>query len=330
MSPDTKSMRILITGSNGLLGQKIISLLGSNPDFFFGNNTPEVFACSRGENRLDESGYYQYISLDLSDRFLVNKIIHEIRPDCVIHTAAMTNVDACELNTEECQKHNIDATQNIIDSAKELKKITGINIHLIHLSTDFIFDGENGPYREEDLPNPLSVYGKSKLEAENIMLESGLDVAIVRTIIVYGVTQGMSRSNLVLWVADSLSKGKDISVVTDQFRSPTLAEDLACGCLLIAASRASGIFHLSGPDTYSIFELANTISEVFKLPKERISPIESKTLNQPAKRPPRTGFIIEKARKTLGYDPMTFKQGVLFVKQQLEGENPEYIPRLKK
>ena len=323
-------MKILITGSNGLLGQKIISLLLNDGSFFFGENPVEIFGCSRGENRLENSESYHYISLDLTDKNRVEAVLMKVSPDCVIHTAAMTNVDECELNPMECVRQNVEATRNLVESLLKLDKEEKKRTHFIHLSTDFIFDGQNGPYRENDAPGPLSIYGQSKLDAEKIVIESGLNFAIVRTIIVYGVTHGMSRSNLVLWVAESIKAGKQINVVTDQFRSPTLAEDLACGCLLIAGSGATGVFHISGPDTYSIFDLAKMICEVFELPKDGIQPMESSILNQPAKRPPKTGFIIEKAQRELGYHPMDFKSGVSFVKKQLEGKKPLFeVTRFK-
>jgi len=322
-------MKILITGSNGLLGQKLLTLLRNNASIFFDQQQVEIIGCSRGENRLPELEGFRYISLDLTNRIDVQKTVDDISPDCIIHTAAMTNVDACELNPEECEKQNVEATANLVYAIQNLERVGGKRIHLIHLSTDFVFDGLHGPYRETDLPGPLSIYGQSKLDAEHIVLNSDIHFAIVRTIIVYGVTKGMSRSNIVLWVAESLKAGKDIQVVTDQFRSPTLAEDLACGCLLIASKGCSGIYHISGPDTHSIIELAYIVCDIYGLPKDRIIPLESLTLNQAARRPARTGFIIDKARKDLGYCPMDFRQGVAFVKAQTEGKNPVYVPVIK-
>jgi dTDP-4-dehydrorhamnose reductase len=319
-------MRILITGSNGLLGQKLIHLLLHKREHFFGNLEIETIACSRGENRLNDRHGYAYVSLDLTDKEAVDRCLNLYLPDCIIHTAAMTNVDACELEPESCRRHNVDATKNLIQAAKKMDGEKSTKTHFIHLSTDFIFDGEKGPYSEQDEPNPISIYGQSKLDAERLVQASDLHWAIIRTIIVYGITQGMSRSNLVLWVSESIKNGKQINVVNDQFRSPTLAEDLAYGCLLVAAKNAEGVYHLSGPDTHSIFELAGIVCEEFHLSKEGLTPIQSALLNQPARRPPKTGFIIEKARKDLGFNPMDFHSGVRFIQRQIKGEQPEYQP----
>jgi dTDP-4-dehydrorhamnose reductase len=193
--------------------------------------------------------------------------------------------------------------------------------HFIHLSTDFIFDGENGPYREEDVPAPLSIYGQSKLDAEQLVMNAGLAKwAIGRTIIVYGIAEGLSRSNVVLWAKSALEKGQPIKVVDDQWRMPTLAEDLADGCIRIAKRGATGIFNLSGPDGMSILELVQRVGAFFHLDTSVVTPVKSDTLGQPAKRPPRTGFVLDKARRELGYAPRGFEEGLAVLKDQLHGQ----------
>jgi dTDP-4-dehydrorhamnose reductase len=309
-------MIILITGSNGLLGQKLVyNLLSSQDD----TKDIQIVATSRGENRLKEQKGYQYCSLDITDESEVLRLFGRIMPDVVIHTAAMTNVDACETDKENCKKNNVDAVAYIVNTLEKLSKHhPGYNPHLVHVSTDFIFDGLNGPYDEQAEANPVSYYGWSKNEAEKIVMNSSLDWAIARTIIVYGLVDNMSRSNLVLWAVNALSKNESINVVNDQFRSPTLAEDLAEGCLLIAQKRAKGVFNISGEGVHSILDLVYQVADVWNLPKENIRPISSESLNQPAKRPPRTGFILDKAKQQLGYRPKNFKEGLMFLKQQLE------------
>jgi dTDP-4-dehydrorhamnose reductase len=141
--------------------------------------------------------------------------------------------------------------------------------------------------------------------------------SILRTIIVYGIADDMSRSNLVLWAKGALEKGQKINVVDDQFRSPTLAEDLAEGCILCAEKTAEGIFNISGEKTYSILELVHKVAEYWKLDKSLINPVSSATINQSAKRPPRTGFIIDKAKKVLGYNPHSFEEGLAVLDAQL-------------
>ena len=193
-------------------------------------------------------------------------------------------------------------------------------IHYIyHLSTDFIFDGEKGSeYIETDIPNPQSYYALSKFESEKVLQKSKINWAIARTIIVYGIVDNMSRSNIVLWAKDALTKGQKINVVDDQFRSPTLAEDLADGCILIADKKAKGIYHLSGPKTMSILELVYSVADFWKLDKSLVTPSKSDNLNQAAKRPPRTGFDISKAKRELGYAPHSFEEGLKILDAQLK------------
>ena len=127
----------------------------------------------------------------------------------------------------------------------------------------------------------------------------------------------MSRSNIVLWAKEALTKGQKINVVDDQFRSPTLAEDLAAGCILIAEKEATGVYNLSGPKTLSVLEIVNAVAGYWKLDKSLITPSKSNTLNQAAKRPPRTGFIIDKAIKELGYAPHSFEEGLEILDKQI-------------
>ncbi len=305
--------KILITGSNGLLGQKLVQQLKNDKSVF-------LIATARGENRIPDNEDYEYCSMDLSNEEDVKKVIGKYKPDTIIHTAAMTNVDACELNQDECKLMNIDAVRFITNAVKNIKN-SDFNPHLIHLSTDFIFDGTKGPLNENELPNPLSYYAWSKLEAEQIITESDLLWSIARTVLVYGVIPRSSRSNVVLWVKSSLEQNKKINVVTDQFRTPTLAEDLAQGCILIAKKKAKGIFNISGPDFMSIFELAQRVANFWKLDKNLIQPSTSEGINQPAKRPPITGFIIEKAKTQLDYQPHSFEEGLALINDQLNKEN---------
>jgi len=299
-------VNILITGSNGLLGQKLVYKLLEKTGV-------GIIASSKGANRIFQKEGYTYVDTDITDPDAVHKLISQYRPDCIINTAAMTNVDACEKDKEACKKANIDAVRFIIEAALPLKA------HLIHLSTDFVFDGKSGPYKEDDEVNPLSYYASSKLESEKLVMQSGLDWAILRTIIIYGVVDDVQRSNLVLWTKSSLEKGEKINVINDQFRSPTLAEDLADACILAAMKRAKGIYHISGPesDLDSILNLAYRIADFFHLDKSLINPVTSDELNQPARRPPRTGFILYKARKELGYKPHDLEEGLKIVAAQL-------------
>jgi dTDP-4-dehydrorhamnose reductase len=188
---------------------------------------------------------------------------------------------------------------------------------LCHVSTDFIFDGAAGPYTEAAEGNPISFYGWSKYAAEKVLMHSPLRWAIARTVLVYGIAHDMSRSNIILWVKKSLEDGKTINVVTDQFRSPTLAEDLAAGCALIAQQQAEGIFNISGSDVLTPYEMAIQTADYFGLDKALIKPADASTFRQTARRPPRTGFIIDKARTQLGYAPRSFAEGIAVLAGQI-------------
>lgn len=305
-------MKILITGSNGLLGQKLVYKLRNNNDV-------TCIATARGTNRLVKQDGYIFETLDITDSKNVKEVFIKHLPDVIINTAAMTNVDACELEKEACWAMNVTAVDHQVKALEELiNKNPNYNPHFIHLSTDFIFDGTHGPLDENEVPNPLSYYADSKLAAEKIVQATSLDWSIARTVLVFGIVDNMSRSNIVLWVKSNLEQGKTINVVDDQFRTPTLAEDLADGCILIAKNRAKGIYNISGKDFYSILELANVVADYYKLDKNLIKPSKSAEIKQPAKRPPITGFIIDKAKKDLGYNPHSFTEGIKILEEQIK------------
>jgi len=304
--------KILITGSNGLLGQKLVYKLINKANV-------TCIATARGENRLVNKNGYEYAQLDITNYDNVKEVFTKYMPDVIINTAAMTNVDACESDRDGALLLNATSVKNQVNVLEELKKQNPhYKPHFIHLSTDFIFDGTHGPLDENEKPNPLSYYAETKLEAENIVTASTLDWAIARTVLVYGIVDNMSRSNIVLWVKQNLEQGKTINVVDDQFRTPTLAEDLADGCILIAEKHAKGIYNISGKDFLSILELAHLVADYYKLDKSLIKPSKSADIKQPAKRPPITGFIIDKAKNDLGYNPHSFVEGIKFLEEQLK------------
>ena len=298
---------ILLTGSNGLLGQKLVYKLRNNP-------AVRLIASSKGENRLLKQDGYEYESLDITNPKDVAEIVNKYKPDSIIHTAAMTNVDACETDREGAWQANVVAVENFVSAIR----VHSPKTQLIHLSTDFIFDGKDGPYTEEATPNPLSYYGLTKYEAEKRLYDSGIHWAILRTIIVYGIVDNMSRSNIVLWAKGALEKGQPINVVNDQFRSPTLAEDLADACISAANKAVKGIYNTSGKDLMSIIELVQRVADYFGLNKSLINPISSLSLNQPAVRPPKTGFILDKAYRELDYKPHSFEEGIAIVYEQVK------------
>jgi len=289
--------KILVTGSNGLLGQKIVEILS-------GLESVDVIATSRNvDNIVDVKGYI-FELLDLTNHIETAYLIQTHNPDTIINTAAMTQVDKCEEQKAECWKINVEALKNLVKCSNDVKA------HLIHLSSDFIFDGTGGPYSENDIPNPLSYYGLSKWEGEKIIEDQADKWTIVRTILVYGVNQKMNRLNIVLWVKKSLEAGKPIRVVNDQFRAPTLVDDLANACIEMGVREKTGIFHISGPEMISIVEIAYKVADYYKLDKSLITQVSSAELNEIARRPQSTGFVLDKANKEINYLPYTLDEGL--------------------
>lgn len=290
-------IRILITGSNGLLGQKMVMQLQ--------RKRIDFLATSQGKNRNPDCPDDRFVSMDITSKDEIERCVDVFQPTCIINTAAMTNVDECEEKPEACQQINVDAVRNLLEVAAEN------HIHLIHLSTDFVFDGSNGPYKETDARNPLSTYARSKAESEDLLTQSTYkNWAILRTIIVFGQGHNLSRSNIVLWAKEALQKGQELKIVNDQFRAPTWADDLAWACIQTALLKQKGVYHISGPETFSIFEMVLRIADFYELDKSKLIAVSSTTLNQKAKRPLRTGFILDKAKRDLKYDPLTFEESL--------------------
>ncbi|MET3113941.1 dTDP-4-dehydrorhamnose reductase [Pedobacter sp. CG_S7] len=295
---------ILVTGSNGLLGQKITERILSN-------NLFHLVATSRGANRFLSQQGYIYESMDILDPLNVQAVVEKYKPDAIIHTAAMTNVDTCEDNKEMAYALNVGAVKTLLSICEAQQ------IQFIHLSTDFIFDGAAGPYDELANPNPLSYYGETKVEAEELVKKALCPWVIIRTILVYGVLADMSRSNIVLWAKAALEKGEAINVVNDQWRMPTLAEDLATGCLLAVEKGAQGIYNVCGKDMMSIVELVKRVAAYWSLDTSLIREVNGDSLNQNARRPAKTGFILDKAINELGYEPHSFEEGINLLVQQI-------------
>jgi dTDP-4-dehydrorhamnose reductase len=297
-------MKVVITGSNGLLGQNLINLLLREKERY------QVFGFSRGENRSGRDDF-EYVNIDITNEKDLKESIDNIHPDFIINTAAMTNVDACENDREGCYDLNVNVVQYLIDASLR----TGA--HLIHLSTDFIFDGVKGNYTETDIPNPLSYYGETKLVSEKLLEKSSINFTILRTILVYGLVNDMSRSNIVLWVKESLENGKEITIVDDQYRTPTYVEDLALACKISMNKKAKGIFNIASNTLLSIYEISLEIADAFGLDKSLIKPISTATLNQTAYRPVKTGFDLSRTNKELEFYPKSFKEDLQRFKQKL-------------
>lgn len=297
--------KVLITGANGMLGQKLV-------DLFSDKSAYNVLFTSQGESRLNPDYDLNYQSLDITDRQSVLNIVSDFKPDAIINCAAFTHVDRCEDQIDACEALNVSSVGYFIEA------IGDKTIKFVHISTDFVFDGEQDePYTEEMKVNPLSQYGLSKKKSEDLLLASTVDYLILRTSFVYGVLYDNSRSNFVLWSKSSLENNQNINVISDQFRAPTFAEDLALASFLAINSKQNGIYHIVGPKTFSILGLVNQVADFWSLDKTLISPILTKDLNQKAQRPLHTNLSIDKAKQDFGYTPTSFLESLSIIDKQL-------------
>jgi len=298
-------MKILITGANGLVGRTLLNQMAVLPQW-------QVFATSRGQDHMPTSGY-TYIEADLIRQTDVEYLVRKVQPDIVVHSAAMTQVDVCEINRQEAIHLNIEATHRLV------RLVQSYGTHFIYLSTDFVFDGVKGMYDENDSPNPINFYGYTKAEAEKIVENSGLPFNVVRTVLVYGTLRNMSRSNLVLWVIKNLQEGKPIRVVNDQWRTPTYVHDLADGLRLLARLRPIGYFNLAGSEYITPYQIALRTAEIFGLDASLISPTDATQFKEVGTRPLKTGLQIRKAQEILGYQPTSLSDSLVKLRGELLG-----------
>ena len=291
-------MNVLVTGANGFLGYYLIQrLLEKDLD---------VIATGKGACRLPFTNHrrFVYAEMDFTDPYSVHDVFHKYRPGIVIHGGAITKPDECELNQWQAYLVNVEGTVTVLLNAAENKS------YFIFLSTDFIFDGEKGMYKEMDTPNPVNYYGRTKLEAEDVVKEYEYDWAIVRTVLVYGKPI-LSRSNILTVVKEKLEKGESYNVLDDQVRTPTYVEDLAAGIIQIMEKRAKGVFHLSGKDVMTPYQMACKTADYLGLDKKLIRRVTAADFSQPARRPLLTGFDISKAKAELGFEPISFAEGLM-------------------
>lgn len=295
--------RVLITGANGLLGHHLISELDQSGLY-------ELVLTGKGPNRNTDLKW-KYWPCDLQNEKQVADLLQKSEPQFIIHAGAMTQVDDCEANQEACWNSNVLGTSYLLQNCPA-------ETYFLYVSTDFVFDGLKGLYCETDIPNPISHYGRSKLEAEKLVTDSPIHSAIVRTVLVYGIIPPGARSNIVWWVVNELKAKKTIRVVNDQWRTPTLVNDLATGCIKLLEKRASGIYHLSGAELITPYEFARIIASKFNLDQSLISPVDSTTFKQLGQRPLKTGFTIEKAKNEIDFRPKSLDQGLDYLVHSYE------------
>jgi dTDP-4-dehydrorhamnose reductase len=290
-------MTVLVTGSNGFLGHYLVEQLLQKKN--------KVIATGKGACRLPFDGDENFIydEMDITDPFRVHDVFEKHKPGVVIHAGAMSKPDECQLEQWPAYVVNVEATLTLLNNAEEYKSF------FVFVSTDFIFDGEKGMYKEDDVSNPVNFYGKTKLEAEEAVKEYLYDWSIVRTILVYGKPQ-KSRGNILSVVKEKLEKGEEYRVVDDQVRTPTYVEDLAKAIIAVIEKKARGVYHISGEDVLTPYQMALRVAEYLSLDVSLIRKATAADFSQPARRPLKTGFVIDKAKKELGYSPISFEEGL--------------------
>ncbi|MHA1788201.1 MAG: dTDP-4-dehydrorhamnose reductase [Candidatus Helarchaeota archaeon] len=276
--------KIVITGSTGLLGTKLVTNLETEHNIYPTYNT-------------NPSKHPNAVKLDLLDSLSLETTLQTIKPDVIIHSAAMTHVDQCEQNPKLAEKINYQSTKTITTNAKKLGS------HLIFISTDYVFDGEKGNYKETDQPNPINVYGKTKYNAEQFILEQEIESTIIRPSVIYGNTSASGKTNFVLWIIDQLKQEKQINIIDDQTISPTYNQNLANMIKEVVERKITGIYHLSGATQINRLDFTYKIAEIFDLDSHLINSVSSNTMNWTAKRPPNSSLNIGKANKCLENKP---------------------------
>jgi len=265
-------MRILITGAFGQLGHALQSVLSKKTNY-------ELICTGRKVKKGQKA-----IPLDIRNQVALKELINTTAPDILINLAAMTNVDACELNPKLAGEINVAGIEHICDSFKG---------KIIHLSTDYVFDGTSGPYKEDDSPNPISIYGKTKLASEHILLEKDIKNLVIRGNVLYDYSPHTSASFL-NWVVSSLKGNQEIKVVKDQFNNPTWTRSMSDIIELSIENDLEGIIHWGDSEHISRFEFAKLIAKKFSLNESLIKPVLTSELNQPARRPLQSGLSTEK------------------------------------
>lgn len=287
---------VLLTGANGFVGYYLVRQLLQKGY--------RVVATGKGENRLpytDEN--FRYLSLDFCDRESVEKVFAESKPAYVVHGGAISKPDECEQNREAAFLSNVTGTIHL------LKEAASCHAHFIFLSTDFVFSGDRGHYKEEDLRSPVNYYGLTKMLAEDEVMRYLFDWSIVRMVLVYGRSFS-GRENIVTNTAKALEEGKPLKIFDDQFRTPTYVEDLVSGILLLIENGATGIFHFSGEDIQTPFAMAVETARLLGYDETRIQAVKAEEFHQPARRPPNTTFDLTKAKTQFGFRPLSFAEGL--------------------
>jgi len=292
--------KILITGVNGLLGQAIAKKFRG--DF-------EIYGCDLAENAYSGDHLTKYLKLDLRARNDVLRTLSSLKPGIILNTAAYTDVDGCERDRDKCWNVNAKAVEVIEEACRKFKPL------LVQISTDYVFDGNAGPYRESDTPKPLGNYGLSKLTAEKSIRTGSLEYIIARTQILYGNGRRI-RPNFVTWTIDMLKHGEKIRVVNDQTGNPTFADDLAEAIFRLIIKEEYGIFHIAGNEICNRYAFALKIADIFNLDRSLIEEVTTAQLGQTAKRPMNSSFILDKLANSIDWLPGNIDRSLKKLKLQ--------------
>ena len=290
-------MKLLITGASGLLGTKLCEIaLRKNH---------EVYSAYSQHRPL----YGTPVKLDILDLKAEQQILDKIKPQGVVHAAALTNVDKCEMEKELAWKTNVEATTNLVRLCKEH------DAYLVYVSTDYVFNGEKGTYKEMDDPAPINHYGLTKLKGEEAV-QTLNKYCIVRGSVIYGSTPATGKTNFALWLLDKLRKKEEVKIITDQWNSPTLNVSMAEMILQILEKRVNGIFHLAGATRLSRYEFAEHLAETFNLDPKYIKPVQTEHIKWIAKRPKDSSLDVNKAKRTLAIKPLEIREALEIMKKE--------------
>jgi dTDP-4-dehydrorhamnose reductase len=283
-------MRIFITGITGFIGSRLAHFWQQQNDWTIGGTG----RASERPATLPSS--VQYYPVDFSNLEILNNALHSFMPDVVVHSAAMSKPNDCEVQQELCTLINVEATAAVVAACEKM------NCRLLFISTDFVF-GDDGPFAENDVYDPVNFYGLSKVRAEELVKASGIDWSIVRTVLVYGKQAAGMNATFPQWVKNNLEKGKTIRVFTDQYRTATYVDDLVDGIDRIIHQHAKGVFHLSGAETTTPFEFARKVACYLGYDPSMVEPTTRIEMPEAARRPIRSTLNIAKAKSELGYAP---------------------------
>ncbi len=276
-------MKVLVTGGSGLLGSALVELLARKGH--------AVVATYHSHEPKPLSGV-KWVKVDISQGYLLEDLAWKERPQAVVHCAAMTDVDRCEVERERAWRTNVEATRSAVRAAR------AVNAHIVYVSTDYVFDGERGMYREEDLPNPVNFYGLTKLVGEEIVRSSDILYTIVRPSAIYGL--GGSKKSFAEYVAEKLSRGEEVPALTDQYVSPTYNRYLAEAIARVLELRPLGTLHVAG-ERASRYDFALAIAELLGAPKDLVKPARTSDMRHRAARRPRDSSLdTSRARELLG------------------------------